>query len=71
MFNLVQNQRKIAEEKEEEMKKEQERMKREKTADEVSGTVKTYNLIKKMAPIVTLEEEPPKKKLCHPGCTIV
>jgi hypothetical protein len=71
VFNLIESQKKKSGELDEEHKKEEQRQKREKSADEVSTAVKTYNILKKMQPITLEEELPPPKKRCHPGCMII
>jgi len=68
-YDVLTKQRKVVEDIEATHKKEEARVHREKTADEVTNDVKQYNLIRKMKPVLEIEEKRPTSKCAQ--CTII
>jgi len=68
-FETIERQRVAVEELRKKEEKEGHRVMREKTANEVTEVVKTYNILNKMKPVTLDDDEPPKSKCAR--CTII
>jgi len=68
-FATIERQRVAVEDLRKKEEKEGHRVMREKTANEVTEVVKTYNILNKMKPITLDDDEPPKSKCAR--CTII